>query len=36
MPSWFKNQMSKAFLAKDKYQIKVLNQCWFFYRDKIL
>ncbi|WP_110943273.1 cortex morphogenetic protein CmpA [Virgibacillus senegalensis] len=34
MPNWFKKQMTKAFLSKDLSQIKVLNQCWFFYRDK--
>ncbi|RWR04304.1 cortex morphogenetic protein CmpA [Siminovitchia fortis] len=34
MPVWFQNQMQKAFLEKDRYQIKLLNQCWFFYRRK--
>ena len=23
---------AKAFLEKDNYQIKLLNQCWYFYR----
>ncbi|MDL4839050.1 cortex morphogenetic protein CmpA [Aquibacillus rhizosphaerae] len=36
MPSWFKKQMTEAFLEKDLYQIRILNQCWFFYRNRIL
>ncbi|WP_138419028.1 cortex morphogenetic protein CmpA [Aquibacillus sediminis] len=34
MPSWFKKQMAEAFHTKDLYQIKLLNQCWFFYCSK--
>ncbi|MGM0904627.1 cortex morphogenetic protein CmpA [Mesobacillus maritimus] len=34
MPVWFQNQMMRAFQQKDRYQIKLLNQCWFFYREK--
>ncbi|WP_170006308.1 cortex morphogenetic protein CmpA [Bacillus fonticola] len=34
MPTWFCNQMKRAFLEKDRYQIRLLNQCWFFYRKK--
>ncbi|TXC81880.1 cortex morphogenetic protein CmpA [Metabacillus litoralis] len=34
MPSWLQNQMQRAFLEKNRYQIKLLNQCWFFYREK--
>ncbi|MBM4765484.1 cortex morphogenetic protein CmpA [Bacillus sp. B15-48] len=34
MPVWFQNQMMRAFYEKDRYQIKLLNQCWFFYRQK--
>ncbi len=34
MPSWFKKQMQRAYLEKDRYQIKMLNQCWFFYHKK--
>ncbi|MBN6888571.1 cortex morphogenetic protein CmpA [Cytobacillus horneckiae] len=34
MPVWFQNQMQRAFFEKDHYQIKLLNQCWFFYRKK--
>jgi hypothetical protein len=34
MPVWFQKQMKKAFFEKNHYQIKLLNQCWFFYRKK--
>ncbi|NGM59854.1 cortex morphogenetic protein CmpA [Bacillus velezensis] len=34
MPNWLIKQMQKAFLEKDNYQIKLLNQCWYFYRKK--
>ncbi|MFD2442435.1 cortex morphogenetic protein CmpA [Bacillus sp. CGMCC 1.16607] len=34
MPTWFQKQIKKAFLEKNRYQIKLLNQCWFFYRKK--
>ena len=34
MPNWFQNQIQKAFYEKDRYQIKLLNQCWFFYQKK--
>ncbi|MFD2972973.1 cortex morphogenetic protein CmpA [Peribacillus deserti] len=34
MPKWFQNQIRKAFYEKNCYQIKLLNQCWFFYRKK--
>ncbi|AWI11277.1 MULTISPECIES: cortex morphogenetic protein CmpA [Bacillaceae] len=34
MPSWFKKQMQRAFLEKNRYQIKLLNQCWYFYMRK--
>ncbi|MBM7588010.1 hypothetical protein JOC86_004585 [Bacillus pakistanensis] len=34
MPNWLQKQMRKAYLEKDRYQIKLLNQCWFFYRKK--
>ena len=36
MPTWLQNQMQKAFYEKDRYQIKLLNQCWFFYRKTLL
>ncbi|MBE6184328.1 cortex morphogenetic protein CmpA [Heyndrickxia ginsengihumi] len=34
MPTWFKKQMQKAFSNKQRQQIKLLNQCWFFYNEK--
>ncbi|WP_112179736.1 MULTISPECIES: cortex morphogenetic protein CmpA [Paraliobacillus] len=34
MPNWFKKQMSDAFQEKNLRQIKILNQCWFFYLDR--
>ncbi|WP_246945290.1 cortex morphogenetic protein CmpA [Bacillus pinisoli] len=34
MPIWLKNQMTRAYFEKNRYQIKLLNQCWFFYRKK--
>ncbi|MED1205478.1 cortex morphogenetic protein CmpA [Heyndrickxia acidicola] len=34
MPTWFQNQMRRAFSEKNRYQIKLLNQCWFFYTTK--
>ncbi|WP_340372615.1 cortex morphogenetic protein CmpA [Peribacillus sp. FSL E2-0218] len=34
MPNWFQNQIRKAFYEKDYHQVKMLNQCWFFYQRK--
>ncbi|PKG23698.1 MULTISPECIES: cortex morphogenetic protein CmpA [Niallia] len=34
MPSWLQNQIKRAFYEKDRYQIKILNQCWYYYRNK--
>ncbi|UOQ91810.1 cortex morphogenetic protein CmpA [Halobacillus shinanisalinarum] len=34
MPHWLRKQMFNAFLNKDKYQIKMLNQCWYFYHHR--
>ncbi|TLS34915.1 cortex morphogenetic protein CmpA [Pseudalkalibacillus caeni] len=34
MPTWFKKQLKQAYLNKDRYQIRLLNQCWFFYKRK--
>ncbi|WLR42148.1 cortex morphogenetic protein CmpA [Bacillus carboniphilus] len=34
MPNWLQNQIQRAFLEKDRYQIKLLNQCWYFYRKR--
>ncbi|WP_343843152.1 cortex morphogenetic protein CmpA [Salinibacillus aidingensis] len=36
MPNWFLKQMQNAFRKKDIYQIKMLNQCWFFYRRRFV
>ncbi|MFQ3545176.1 cortex morphogenetic protein CmpA [Halobacillus rhizosphaerae] len=35
MPGWLKKQMYSAFFNKDKYQIKMLNQCWYFYQRQL-
>ncbi|MBP0727109.1 cortex morphogenetic protein CmpA [Bacillus sp. RG28] len=32
MPNWFQAQIQKAFLEKNRHQIKILNQCWFYYQ----
>ena len=34
MPNWFQKQIRKAFYEKNFDQIKMLNQCWFFYQEK--
>ncbi|MUT67626.1 cortex morphogenetic protein CmpA [Paenibacillus sp. NEAU-GSW1] len=34
MPQWLCNQMMRAFLKKDRRQIKLLNECWYFYRNR--
>ncbi|WML42679.1 cortex morphogenetic protein CmpA [Neobacillus sp. PS3-40] len=34
MPTWLQSQIKKAFYEKNFYQVKLLNQCWFFYREK--
>ncbi|MGL4820491.1 MAG: cortex morphogenetic protein CmpA [Bacilli bacterium] len=36
MPSWLKRQIQRAFLEKNRSQIRVLNQCWYFYREKVM
>ncbi|HIW32294.1 MAG TPA: cortex morphogenetic protein CmpA [Candidatus Paenibacillus intestinavium] len=32
MPHWLRNQLMKAFLKRDRRQIRLLNDCWYFYR----
>ncbi|MCR8659519.1 cortex morphogenetic protein CmpA [Paenibacillus endoradicis] len=32
MPHWLRNQLMKAFLTRDSRQIRLLNDCWYFYR----
>jgi hypothetical protein len=34
LPQWLCNQLMRAFHKKDSRQIKLLNECWFFYRNK--
>ncbi|MEK3687320.1 cortex morphogenetic protein CmpA [Paenibacillus sp. FSL R10-2736] len=33
MPQWLCQQLMKAYFKKDRRQIKLLNECWFFYRN---
>nr|WP_246439728.1 cortex morphogenetic protein CmpA [Bacillus benzoevorans] len=28
-------QIRRAFYEKNRYQVKLLNQCWFFYRKNL-
>jgi len=35
MPQWLCNQLMRAYRKKDRRQIKLLNDCWFFYRTKV-
>ncbi|MDF2923223.1 MAG: hypothetical protein K0R57_2137 [Paenibacillaceae bacterium] len=34
MPQWLCNQLTRAFQSKNRRQIRMLNDCWFFYRNK--
>lgn len=34
MPQWLSNQLMRAFQSKNRRQIRMLNDCWFFYRNK--
>ncbi|ARK28622.1 cortex morphogenetic protein CmpA [Halalkalibacter krulwichiae] len=34
MPKWLRQQLKQAYLEKDRYQIRVLNQCWFYYKER--
>lgn len=34
MPQWLCNQLMRAFHKKDRRQIKMLNDCWFFYQNR--
>ncbi|GGH13111.1 cortex morphogenetic protein CmpA [Paenibacillus segetis] len=31
MPKWLSNQIMNAFNKRDRRQIRLLNDCWFFY-----
>lgn len=33
MPQWLCHQLMNAYFKKDRRQIKLLNECWFFYRN---
>jgi hypothetical protein len=33
LPQWLCQQLMKAYFKKDRRQIKLLNECWFFYRN---
>ncbi|MFC4388170.1 cortex morphogenetic protein CmpA [Gracilibacillus marinus] len=35
MPTWLRNQLTGAFLERNKKRILILNQCWFFYCNKM-
>ncbi|MFB9988120.1 cortex morphogenetic protein CmpA [Bacillus benzoevorans] len=35
MPNWLQKQIRRAFYEKNRYQVKLLNQCWFFYRKNL-
>ncbi|WP_108024047.1 cortex morphogenetic protein CmpA [Melghirimyces profundicolus] len=35
MPYWLRNQLQRAFQGKDRRQIRILNDCWFQYRQKV-
>jgi len=34
VPQWLCNQLMRAFNKKDRRQIRLLNDCWFYYRAK--
>ncbi|EGK09511.1 cortex morphogenetic protein CmpA [Kroppenstedtia eburnea] len=34
MPYWLRRQLQRAFLGKDRRQIRILNDCWFQYQQK--
>jgi len=34
MPQWLCNQLMRAFQLRDRRQIRLLNECWYFYRTK--
>ncbi|MFC6334808.1 cortex morphogenetic protein CmpA [Paenibacillus septentrionalis] len=36
MPYWLKNQLMKAFQRGDIRKIRLLNDCWFFYRSQAI
>ncbi|WP_223069087.1 cortex morphogenetic protein CmpA [Paenibacillus caui] len=34
MPKWLCNQIMHAFYKKDRRQVRLLNDCWFFYHNR--
>ncbi|HHY20308.1 MAG TPA: cortex morphogenetic protein CmpA [Bacilli bacterium] len=34
MPTWLRKQFKKAYFEKNYNEIKLLNQCWFYYLRK--
>lgn len=32
LPQWLLNQLKRAYESKDRRQIRLLNDCWFFYK----
>ncbi|WP_114496543.1 cortex morphogenetic protein CmpA [Fontibacillus phaseoli] len=34
MPKWLSNQIMRAFHKRDRRQIRLLNDCWFFYYNR--
>ncbi|WP_120190074.1 cortex morphogenetic protein CmpA [Ammoniphilus oxalaticus] len=34
MPGWLRRQLMRAFQGKDHRQIRLLNDCWFGYKQK--
>ncbi|ADU28637.1 cortex morphogenetic protein CmpA [Evansella cellulosilytica] len=35
MPSWLQRQLKEAYQQKDMRQVRLLNQCWFYYKKTI-
>ncbi len=34
LPQWLCNQLMRAFYNKNRRQIRLLNDCWYFYRTR--
>nr|WP_090890127.1 cortex morphogenetic protein CmpA [Evansella caseinilytica] len=32
MPSWLQRQLQEAYHRKDLSRVRLLNQCWFYYK----
>lgn len=33
MPYWLERQLRRAFLNKDRRQVRILNDCWYLYQE---